>query len=112
MSPRKKRPKLSPKKSETLKREIDCEEISHKRMKTAKSEEDELKAKKKKNFIEACKQVSCRAYFDHRVRLLLIYFPSCIKTSFCKHHDKSGVSTYIYFFTNIFSMFCHHIYKY
>uniref|UniRef100_A0A2A4IXD5 Uncharacterized protein n=1 Tax=Heliothis virescens TaxID=7102 RepID=A0A2A4IXD5_HELVI len=90
MSPRKKRPKLSPSNKKNSKRESDPEELSRKRAKAVKNEEVELQAKKKKNFIEACRQVSCSAYFDHRARLLLLYLPSCTKTSVCKHHDKNG----------------------
>ena len=92
MSPSKKKPKQSPRKN-NLKRESNAEEVSCKRAKSVKSEEDELKYRKKKNFIEACRQVSCRAYSDHPGRLLLLYYqPSCMKNKDCKHHTKTGVS--------------------
>ncbi|XP_063890464.1 uncharacterized protein LOC110374818 [Helicoverpa armigera] len=90
MSPRKKRPKLSPNNKKSLKRENGPDETSRKRAKAVKNADVELQTKKKKNFIQACRQVSCSAYFDHRARLLLLYLPSCTKTSVCKHHDKNG----------------------
>lgn len=92
MSPTKKKPKQSPRKS-NLKRESEAEVVSCKRAKSFRSEEDELKLRKKKNFIEACRQVSCRAYSDHSGRLLLLHYqPSCMKNRDCKHHIKTGVS--------------------
>lgn len=92
MSPRRKKAKLSPRKN--IKRESDAEEVTCKRPKVIRSEEDELKATKKKNFVVACRQVSCKAYSDHPARLLLLYYsPSCMKKSVCKHNDSTGVST-------------------
>ncbi|CAH0626937.1 unnamed protein product [Chrysodeixis includens] len=90
MSPRKKKPKLTAQNTKNLKRESDLEDVSTIRAKVAKTEDDELKVKKKKNFIEACKQVTSRAYFDHNTRLLLLYLPSCLKSTVCKHHDHSN----------------------
>ncbi|XP_026739684.1 uncharacterized protein LOC113502344 [Trichoplusia ni] len=90
MSPKKKKPKLAAQNTKNLKRESDTEDLSVKRAKVAKTEEDELKAKKKKNFIEACKQVTSRAYFDLNTRLLLLYSPSCLKTARCKHEEKAA----------------------
>lgn len=90
MSPRKKKPKLSP--STTLnKRTSETPDSPRKRLKGTLSKEEEIKARRKKNFITACEQVSCRDYFDQRARLLLVYLPSCVKT-ICIHHDKNGVS--------------------
>lgn len=94
MSPRKKKVRHSPKKI-NLKRESNSEEVSCKRAKAVKSEEDEQKSRKKKNFIEACREVSCSAYSDHRARLLLLYLPSCMEKKVCKHNDKNAVSNYI-----------------
>ncbi|KAJ8732910.1 hypothetical protein PYW07_015509 [Mythimna separata] len=90
MSPKKKKAKQSPKKP-NLKRESNSEEVSVKRAKVVKSEEDELKSRKKKNFIEACRQVSCSAYSDQRARLLILYLPACVKKTVCKHNDKNGM---------------------
>lgn len=86
MSPKKKKSKRNPS-TESNKRDIEVPDSPRKRLKHIVSPEEEMKAKRKKNFITACELVSCRDYFDHRSRLLLVFLPSCMKT-ICKHHNR------------------------
>ncbi|XP_075971163.1 uncharacterized protein LOC142973382 isoform X2 [Anticarsia gemmatalis] len=76
---------LSPKGS---KRAIEAPELPRKRLKFDSNEEDEIEAKKKKNFKTACELVSRKNYFDYRKRFLLVYLPTCLSAT-CKHHNKS-----------------------
>lgn len=89
MSPKKKKMKTS---TNTPKRQNECAGRPNKRAKSVKNHDEELQAKKRKNFITACEQVSYKAYFDHRARLLLLYLPPCMKNSACKHDDSKSVS--------------------
>lgn len=94
MSPKKKKMKTNgEKESLSLKRptESDGGGLS-KRSKSIKSPDEDILAKKRKNFVTACEQVSYKAYFNHRARLLLLYLPSCMKNSVCKHNDGKNVS--------------------
>ncbi|XP_035459331.1 uncharacterized protein LOC118282381 [Spodoptera frugiperda] len=95
MSPRKKKIKYSPTKAAkdkdtSFKRENDLEESVAKRIKADKNHDAELQARKKQNFMEACKQVSCKAYSDHNARFLETYFPNCLENGGCVHHDKNA----------------------
>ncbi|XP_022816248.1 uncharacterized protein LOC111349377 [Spodoptera litura] len=97
MSPRKKKVKHSPTKEEndidnSLKRENYPEESLAKRIKTENHKDADLQAKKKQNFMEACKKVSCKAYSDYNTRFLETYLPNCLDNGGCKHHDKSAVA--------------------
>ncbi|KAG7299821.1 hypothetical protein JYU34_016838 [Plutella xylostella] len=88
-SPHKKRAKLQ---NEDKKRSNENESSHSKRIKPDDAEIDEdsrrkkILAMKKKNFITTCKQVSSQAYFDHKARFQLVYTPSCMKGTACKHH--------------------------
>lgn len=95
MSPKKKKVKLTDDKSESPSQKRANENDSgpaSKRSKSIKNPEDDIRARRRKNFIIACEQVSYKSHFDHRARLLLLYLPSCMKDSVCKHHDSQTVS--------------------
>lgn len=92
MSPKKKKIKISKEEPESLKRKSESIESSSKRLQLVKTREEDLQSKRRKNFVTACEQVSCKAYFDHRARLLLLYLPPCINSTACKHQDNKGVS--------------------
>lgn len=97
-SPHKKRAKLQ---NEDKKRSNENESSHSKRIKPDDAEIDEdshrkkILAMKKKNFITTCKQVSSQAYFDQKARFQLVYTPSCMKGTACKHHLVSRPHRYI-----------------
>lgn len=97
MSPKKKKIKVTDgddKQSPALlKRPNESDGGSSKRLKSDKNPDEDIQAKKRKNFVTACEQVSYKAYFHHRSRLLLSYLPSCMKNSVCKHQDIQDSKT-------------------
>ncbi|CAB3243221.1 unnamed protein product [Arctia plantaginis] len=88
MSPKKKKAKLS-ESAESNKRSSEAPDSTQKRLKHIVNREEEIKTRKRKNFIMACELVSYRDYFNHRARLLLVCLPSCM-TLLCKHHDRNS----------------------